>query len=694
MRARLAISAALLTGLSLTATATAGTFGAVGEYRLDPEATASLGFEVTPERFLPDDADASCADPMFEVTPAAEAIEGESLLQLRVKDGCAERLVFPLPADQASYRATVWMRHGGIDAAILVLYEDGSGLDTTYAQMSPTGRTTSDGWVEMATNEFPVDGQRALRSYLRVISYGAKDAVEIDALEVVRRGTFTAQSACDGVADPVCGPEGECVYGRCVLGRLGVPVLPSDEIRDEVVDTLKSQIRLFYGGQRSRELYLPDALAKMEEMRYQKTAWGFWRGFAAAIHALHDWHTSTYQSITGTLAARGRLNACFIEGDADLSHGAWPKDPAYADILVSHVGGADNAGLRAGDRLIAVDGQHPIAWVESLKGHHFGYHTATDPAVFADHAEALGGPAWAGALIVRLAHEMTVLRCDPSGVCADKPETILVSTLAGGGGGQDVSCDNRPFYHLEGSDVPNPATHRIFGRVFRGTIAGTTPEEAIHGMVWDTLYGGGDPNGPLNSAFNAAITDWKASARGVILDHRAGNGGTLDAAENLTRLVRPREVAAVMRAPMEVGGFDGPSTPSEGVALFNGAKNAIPFEVGDDDWAVGLPVALILHRDGSASDYLPYGMKGAPNTRLFGPHATAGAFSTFIELSSWGGLYYQIASGDTIAKDGSALIGHGVVPDEIVLPRQSDLLAGKDTLFEAALAWVRQELEP
>jgi C-terminal processing protease CtpA/Prc len=80
--------------------------------------------------------------------------------------------------------------------------------------------------------------------------------------------------------------------------------------------------------------------------------------------------------------------------------------------------------------------------------------------------------------------------------------------------------------------------------------------------------------------------------------------------------------------------------------------------------------------------------------RIFGPHPTAGAFSTFIEFSGWGGLYYQFASGDTIGKDGRAILGHGVAPDEVVLPKQSDLVVGKDTLFEAALAWVRQELKP
>ena len=73
---------------------------------------------------------------------------------------------------------------------------------------------------------------------------------------------------------------------------------------------------------------------------------------------------------------------------------------------------------------------------------------------------------------------------------------------------------------------------------------------------------------------------------------------------------------------------------------------------------------------------------------------TAGAFSTYIQFNYWGGISFQIASGDTITKDGEAMIGRGVMPDYVVDQKQSDLLAGVDTIHEAALAWVRQELKP
>ena len=55
---------------------------------------------------------------------------------------------------------------------------------------------------------------------------------------------------------------------------------------------------------------------------------------------------------------------------------------------------------------------------------------------------------------------------------------------------------------------------------------------------------------------------------------------------------------------------------------------------------------------------------------------------------------FNIASGDFVATDRTTRIGYGVTPDEDILPRQSDLMKGKDTVYEAALAWVRSELKP
>src|SRR5262249_35841317 len=156
-------------------------------------------------------------------------------------------------------------------------------------------------------------------------------------LEIVRAGEYTPPVACKGHGDPTCGSEAACVFGQCRSGRLGVPPLPDDAHKDGIVDMLESRVRLFFGGHLTRALYLPVAIATMEKMRGAKTAWEFWGGWARAIRELHDWHTSANLPLGGGGTSH-RLNACFFEGDADVSHAAWPSHPHYPDILVSHTG--------------------------------------------------------------------------------------------------------------------------------------------------------------------------------------------------------------------------------------------------------------------------------------------------------------------------------------------------------------------
>jgi hypothetical protein len=642
-----------------------------------------------PEEYFPESATIECQVPHFEVVTDDTAIEGGSYVRVETPQTCGERFRVELPATQASYRATVWMRHGGAGANLVVSYPTESGLPLVSAYMAPTGRATSDGWIELASNDFPVNGAELPAVYLKLQDYASEAGVDLDALELVPSGEFRPFATCEGVRDTSCGPDALCVAGTCRLGALGVPPLPSPELRDAVVDALADKLELFFGAKKTRNVDLPVALASIESMRDATTAYQFWGTWARAIRELHDWHTSassTVESGGGT----GRLNACFIEGDADLSHGVFPRHPVYHDILVSHAG-PDGVGLHAGDRLVAVDGQHPIEWARGLIDVTWSYHIACDSDSFADLAEELGGR---DGSILRYAKTISVIRCDAAtGTCADTVENLRVKDMVSDGMGSNVSCDNRPSYHLS-TGGPDPSTHRLRGQLYTGAISDTAPEEKIYGMVWDTLYGGGDPNGTVNSTISTQVAFWKASARGVILDHRAGNGGTLDAPENLTKLVRPKEVLAVVRMPIEVAGYSGPYTQAEGLALFEASKATVPYTVGDPAYDPTLPVALITHRDGSASDYLPLGMKGAPNVKLFGPGPTAGAFSTFIQFSYWGGINLQFASGETITSDGVAQLGTGVMPDVVVQQKQSDLLAGVDTIHEAALAWVRQELKP
>ena len=112
---------------------------------------------------------------------------------------------------------------------------------------------------------------------------------------------------------------------------------------------------------------------------------------------------------------------------------------------------------------------------------------------------------------------------------------------------------------------------------------------------------------------------------------------------------------------------------------------------GSNNPVLDVPVAL-LTEDVSASDWLPFGYKGAPGVRIFGPFETNGGFSTRYSFGYWLGMNYVMAVGDSIDPAGNTLNGTGVSPDEIVLPKQSDLLLGKDTVYDAALAWLRTQI--
>ncbi len=676
--------------------ALAGDFDQAGRFVPDP---TSVAFErgLNPISYFQEGSSEECLFPHFDlIADAADALEGSEYIKVDSFGSCLERIVLfgddvlvpeapPAPDQAASYTASLWMRHGSASARLVVRYAE---EDVVIGVLAPTGRATSDGWVELASNPVPIDGARKPLVYVRFIDFAAEDGVDLDAIELVESGPFRDQPTCTGYADPVCGEDAVCISGRCKLGGPSVPPLPRDEIRSEMVASLKSKLHTFFGGQSTRQNNLPLALATVESLMEAQTGWQFWNGWATAIHQLGDWHTNINSAFQETEPGAG-LNVCFIEGSADRSQTIAPKHPVFPDVMVSHTGTGSIAGLAAGDRLVAIDGLHPIEWARGLSGVNWSHHPPCDPQSYSDYVEDLGR---SRGLISRYATNFTVVRCDQtSGQCNGELETIAVAELPPVSG-QGVACDNRPSYHL---GVNSPAEdHRVGFDFFEGRIDGTSEEEAIFGMLWDTLYGGGDPNGYVNGKIRNAVTRWKNEARGVILDHRAGNGGTLDAPQYMTELVRPTETWAVALMPIHKAAWDGPASASEGIALFNSFASSSPYVVGSEQYDAALPVALITHRDGSASDYLPQGMKGAPKTRIFGPGPTAGAFSTFIQFVYWGDVSFQFASGDTISKDGAALIGHGVIPDEIVEQKQSDLLAGKDSIHEAALAWVRQELKP
>lgn len=475
--------------------------------------------------------------------------------------------------------------------------------------------------------------------------------------------------------------------GPAATSRGGVPPIPPN--RDDVTDYLAARLHLIFGPFENREIDLPVADVAIERMRHATDAWTYWDAFFLAVRRLHDGHTSTSSLSDFYLRNQRPIALCFIEGNADLTHEVAPADPAYLDVLVSHAGADRNAGLRQGDRLVRVDGQHPIAWARSLIEVHWSLSPTSNHVTFAELAEQLRG------LIARYAHEIEVVRCDAEGACGEV-ETLdldaVLPLLPDGTAFDGVACDNRPLRHLATSP-PNHASESG-DSVYSGAVLGTEADEKIYGLEWESLYTANGQDG-VGRGLHDAVDTWRdEAAAAVILDHRSGNGGTLTANGILWDyfVERHESDAYVERQRAD----DERPSLEEGRAIFEAARgDGLIDVVGKvDPEGRDVKVALLLTRDVSASDWLPLGFKGSPNVRIFAPFQTNGAFSTRYQLSYWLGMTYVLASGDTFLPTGEALNGHGVEPDVRILPLQSDLAAGRDSVFEAALAWVREVPPP
>lgn len=670
-------SLTLAIAVLVSRSALAGSFTDDGTFVLDPQADFTQGFEEPDEGDTDGGADAS-------VTPIAAdpaALEGTHVLSLMPFQGVD--LPVTLPAERRTYRVGVWIRGGETIADLEISYTD---RPNEIAALFPTGRITSDGWVELANDHVRVDGPRLTKVTLGLFSPSGGMA---DAVELAGDGELplaTPNAPCAGAVDAAasCAPDQVCLWSECrnVLGW--VPPIPPD--REAVTDYLEARMTLLFGPFAERTVDLPQSLVAVEQMRQAKDRWSYWNGFMLAVRRLHDGHTTTSGLADFVLKNPKPLALCFLEGDADLSHAVAPKDPEYLDVLVSHTGGDHNLGLHAGDRLVSVDGHHPIEWARTLVAFNWSQEAISNHVTYAELASSLRG------LISRYADHIEVIRCDAAAGTCGAVETVSIHDLPWDPDGtpiDSVTCDNRPLRHLPTS----PPKHDYADTVFSGIVVESDATEKIYGLEWESLFvtSNGDT---LGKALSDQVKAWKADARGVILDHRTGFGGTGLGDEILWSFAVPRYPSNFYEDRQHAE--DEQPTLAEGAAKFEQALAAGFVQyAGSNSAVLDVPVALLLTQDVSASDWLPMAMKGtSPKIRLFGPFQTNGAFSTRYGFGYWLGMSYVAAVGDTFLADGRTLNGTGIEPDEVVLPKQSDLVAGKDSVYEAALAWVRQELKP
>ncbi len=102
----------------------------------------------------------------------------------------------------------------------------------------------------------------------------------------------------------------------------------------------------------------------------------------------------------------------------------------------------------------------------------------------------------------------------------------------------------------------------------------------------------------------------------------------------------------------------------------------------------GGPVAILTDETtGSASEVFAGGMQSVARARVFG-ETSAGAVLPAMTTPLPDGDALLHALGDFVTATGVHLEGQGVIPDEPVVLERADLLAGRDSQLEAALAWI------
>ncbi len=103
------------------------------------------------------------------------------------------------------------------------------------------------------------------------------------------------------------------------------------------------------------------------------------------------------------------------------------------------------------------------------------------------------------------------------------------------------------------------------------------------------------------------------------------------------------------------------------------------------------PVAILMDgMSASTSEIFAGGLKDLGRARVFGTRSAAAALPSVIEkLPDGDGFQYAIAN--YISEGGKPLEGAGVIPDVDVKLTRDALLAGHDSVLDAALAWIHEQ---
>ncbi|MEM1348597.1 MAG: hypothetical protein AAGI01_08590 [Myxococcota bacterium] len=599
-------------------------------------------------------------------------------------------------------------------------------VDIGRLQFQPTGRETSDGWVELSSG--PVDwtmggeltpgwinlyDQQHVQSFTRQgTEFEASSTVLIDALEITDLGpALIAPEACTaGTEEDVCGEMGACWFGRCVDSASAYSAPPQGEDRTRYLLRRFFELDMF-GAIRRGRLNLATIRMMFEAMTTTSPK-VFWRTLSQGVELMVDGHSRppSFRGVdTGNSAG-----ICLGPGTPDLLLGVQtqPLPMVFERFPDDYI---EARLVQVGDVITAIDG---IPYTEWMSENQWRFFYNGDPG---------------GRDVITMNSLMTQAQRAGSVVtfsrCPSSPNTAEPEPCAPG----DVITVDVDFSETLGRRVwtnnpPGNWSNRVFcdfrfnARVQRApevpvqTFARSADIEGIRHLVINAVPSRFNRDGSNNSWGRNVESALNDGPRYMVLDQRTGFGGSIDSvnyivgflfdASNDTRgqfypwLGEPTNEAlefALARC------FRATRGDSNQCAQYIEMQPTAFYDMADSK---DTKLAVVSGFDVSGNDYLPKFLKyRAAETRFFGYGPTIGAFGVSCSLPGLIGeepMGYQChdtrftgpSSAGAPREDFTS--GFGVEQDEIIYQSQRDALMGIDTILEAAEAWlnVPEEEQP
>jgi hypothetical protein len=702
-------------------TAWAGGLDEEGSWRWD--AAAREGFEAAPAGLVVTSLQGVTGDPRPLLDEDPGALEGEAVLSLGGERAATVYIpIHDMAPDLVGRRVllSLWYQPRGTDLLAYVSWRSGDRADALRGgastgigqlEMAPTGRVTSDGWVELATS--PVDfsiGGVIPASFLvlrdRRFAGGIgrtgplvdpSDVVVVDALELHDLGPAAVpDAACTALdEDLACGDHGTCLMGRCAdaAALWGAP--PAAASRASWVERLIMSYAHLGAARATRDVFTQ--LAAAWRLATAESARDLWRATYAQLEATRDPHA---RPPLHTLLHKvyGGSGVCLGPGSADLLPGADPTSPA--PMVFRTRSSTDNAltrDLQPGDVLTLIDG---VAWDQWLTEASVYTYYSGDPtdAPLLRMRRLMDAAATTGATL-------TFERCALDRPCAPAEVTTLtfdLSTLHHELWDDEALVGNiqAPWCDWRFSTATNHADGDVGLDRFSSAL-----EAGVRHVVFD-----GFPSRGSQPGWDAGEAEAFASAPlGFVLDMRTGLGGNLEATQDfIAHFFAPDTAARAhlypwMGEPLDDATRDKFEACTQGNALCSYYLLLDPSLGEDTPRYPDVPVAIVSGSDVSGSDFALYMLRHAratAPTRIFGYANSHGGFGQSCPQERLFGeaapFELQCSDAQVVHDDGTRtgfLTGTGVAPDERIYQRQSDALAGVDTALEAAKAWMTTQLD-